>query len=116
MQDTNENNFRRRAEDRTESGGAPTVADAWHRAGLAHKRLFEFDARVAAIERAFVKDDLGTPDLEGHRKAHRELIEAGKVMDGYKNEATKKLIGWALAIILGAMSSGVVLWIKDHLK
>lgn len=116
MQDT-EYNPRRRAEDRTPDGGPPTVADCWERSGLAHKRITqEIIPRLDALDRAFVKDDLGTPDTEGHRKAHLKLIETEHVINGYKNEATKKIITWLLAIFLGAMSSGVMLWLRDHLK
>ena len=80
------------------------------------RRLTDKCDVCSQIEKAFVKNDLGEPDFDGHRRAHLQLIEADKIMNGYKNEATKKVIGWVVAILLGAMSSGFVMWMKDHLK
>ena len=107
--------FRRRAEDVTDSCGIPTAQDAWIRAGLAHKRLYEFDVKIAQIERAFVKNDLGEPGYDEHRVTHIRGVEAEKLMQGYKNEATKKVIGWIVAILLGALGSGAASWLKGHL-
>jgi Mn2+/Fe2+ NRAMP family transporter len=63
-----------------------------------------------------VLNDLGEPDFDGHRKSYLRLIEAEKIMQEYKNEMTKRIIGWILAAVLGAMSSGLITWLKDHLK
>ena len=68
------------------------------------------------MSKAFVLNELGEPDFDGHRKRELKAIEAEKVLQGYKNEATKKVIGWVTAILLGALSSGVVVWAKDHFK
>ena len=76
----------------------------------------KFEARITALERAFVQDDLGNPDIEGHRKAHLASIEASKVVDSYKSEATKKIIGWAVAAMLAGLVAGFVSYLKDHLK
>ena len=112
---TTDSPFRRRAEDMTQAGGVPTAQDAWIRSGLAHKRLDEFEAKGGLIDRAFVKDDLGTPDFEGHRRAHANLIEADKLLQSYKNEATKKVIGWIVAVLLGALGSSAAAWLQRHI-
>jgi len=115
VQDT-ETIHRRRAEDVTESGGPPDVNDAWQRAGMAHKRIHELERRLDALERAFVRDDLGSPDTEGHRKAHLSLIEASKLMTGYKREATKNVIGWVVSAVLGLLSGGFLIYFQTHFK
>lgn len=107
---------RRRVDDLTDDGVKPTVMDAWHSAQLAHKRLNDLERKHLQIDRSFVKDDLGTPDYEGHRKAHLSLIEAEKVLDGYKQEATKKVLGWFVALLLGAMGSALLVWLQANLK
>lgn len=66
--------------------------------------------------RAFVLNELGEPDFDGHRKAHGKLIEAEKVLQGYKLEATKKVIGWVIAVLVGAVGSGVVTWVQGHIN
>ena len=68
------------------------------------------------IEKAFVKNDLGEPDFDGHRRAHLQLIEAEKVMSSYKHEATKKFIGWFVTVLLGAVSGGVIVFLQGGMK
>lgn len=70
----------------------------------------------SCIQRAFVKNDLGEPDYDGHRKAHATMIEADKVMEGFKREAAKKIVAWAMTVTLAVLSSALVLWWKDQIK
>lgn len=116
VQEESFDGHRRRAGDLTDSGAKPTTLDAWHSAQFAHKRLNDFERSHLNIDRAFVKDDLGTPDYEGHRKAHLALMEADKVLQSYKQDATKKVLAWALALLLGAISSGLMVWLQAHFK
>lgn len=68
------------------------------------------------VLKAFVLNELGEPDFDGHRKAHNHMIEAEKVLKGYKLEATKKVIGWVIALLLGVLSTGAITWVQDHFK
>lgn len=104
--------FERRATDQQQ----PTNAELW-------KLLIDIRDRMAALEsvhqsqaEAFVKDDLGKPDYHGHRKAHNGMIKAAEVMDGYKIEAAKKVIGILVAFIMGVAASGVVEAFRAPLK
>lgn len=65
------------------------------------------------IVKAFVVNDLGEPDFDGHRKSHAQMIEAEKVLHGYKLEATKKVVGWVVAGLLGLASSIIFSYVKD---
>jgi hypothetical protein len=76
------------------------------------RKVSECD-RCALLSKAFVVNDLGEPDIDGHRKAHIQMIEADKVLQGYKLEATKKVIGWAVAALLGLSTSIVFSYAKD---
>lgn len=107
---------RRRSTDLPEPTAPITALDAWQRAGLAHKRLHEFELELLALRRAFLKDDLGTPDYEGHRGAHKSMVEASKVVDGYKQDVTKKIMGGGALFLLSALFVGLISWLKDHIK
>ena len=69
--------------------------------------------RCAQIVKGFVVNDLGEPDFDGHRKAHIQMIEAEKILKSYKTEATKKVIGWVVAALLGLSTSILFSYAKD---
>lgn len=71
--------------------------------------------RVAAIEaeqqrmrRAFVLDDLGTADYDGHRKDHAMRLKEAEVLDEYKQTVTKRIINVVLGVVLTALGGGIV--------
>lgn len=67
---------------------------------------------ISAIETAFPLNDLGKPDHEGHRLAHKNMIQAAKIMESYKVDATKKVLMWALGIVLVMLTTGI----GEHVK
>lgn len=108
--------------------GQRDTEEAWH--GLERRRdsacqeaqrlATSLVERVAKLERsveqystAFVKNDLGQPDLDGHRRAHSELVKAAETMDEYKAEGAKNIIRLAATFFAGVLSIGVVDWIKS---
>lgn len=111
MQDSEEIKLRR-SSDFNEDGSVPNVIDAWQRAGLAHKRITILEAEIAAIKRGFIKDDLGTPDIEGHRKAHVALVESEKLLKDYKVGMTKDLLKLIAASLFGAVVTGLATYVK----
>ena len=68
------------------------------------------------MAKAFVLNDLGEPDYDGHRRAHLEWIEGHKIVNGYKIEATKKVVGWVVVAILGAISAPLFNFLAAHIK
>lgn len=85
--------------------------------------LVEFNNRVQRLEHstdrmkeAFPKNDLGLPNYDGHRTSHVKSEEQEKVVEGYKRDATKTVLGWILAFVGGLFSLGFVDWIKTHLR
>lgn len=77
------------------------------------KRLDSIEHRIDAMGSAFVVNDLGKPDYDGHRRAHIKLIDDVARMEGLKHEGAKKLV----AAIMGALATvffmGAVAWIKS---
>jgi hypothetical protein len=99
------NNFSRRA---TDTGSQPTIADVW-------KISLEIRDRLAIVERqqaehasAFPVNDLHKPDFDGHRRSHVSMSKNHEIVESYKNEATKKIIGIAVVFIIGLLSSGLI--------
>jgi hypothetical protein len=58
------------------------------------------------VSEAFIKDDLGKPDYHGHRKAHLDMVSQSKVVDSYKQDATKKVIGIFVVFVIGLLAAG----------
>ncbi len=89
----------------------------------AQKELEAVEARVQALEigvsrmrEAFIKNDLGVPDYDGHRVAHFNAVEQSKVVAGYKNDLTKRVLEWLLVAVAVLIGQGAIEWIKGHLK
>lgn len=70
---------------------------------------------TSAIETAFPLNDLGKPDHEGHRLAHKSMIQAAKIMESYKVDATKKVLMWGVGGVLFILTTGIG-GIGEHLK
>ena len=70
--------------------------------------LADVKREVISLSKAFPTNDLGEPDFDGHRKAHVGMIAAAKVMDGYKVEVTKKLVGYVTIFAIGIMTTGAL--------
>lgn len=76
------------------------------------RRVDQLEAAQIRMREAFIINDIGLPDYDGHRSSHKGMIEEAKVLEGYKRDATKKIVGWALAGILSISALGLVEWIK----
>lgn len=81
-----------------------------------NNRLQALEHTCARMREAFVKNDLDLPDYDGHRNAHNAMITQAAVVEGYKQDATKKVFGWVLASLAGMFLVGFFDWIKGHLK
>ena len=87
---------------------------------LMHRRMMAVEERTAKLERiaelhntAFVKNDLGQPDFDGHRKAHLLLLKAAETMDDFKAEGAKNIVKMVLTFAAGVFSLGVLEWLKN---
>lgn len=79
--------------------------------------------RIAAVERkqgemttAFLLNDLGSPDYDGHRKDHLAIRKAGEVMSRYKIGATEKIIGVIVIAVLGLLNTGIFTRVVEVIK
>jgi hypothetical protein len=84
-----------------------------------HRTTVKLVERVSRLERladmhatAFVKNDLGQPDLDGHRRAHIKLLKAAEAMDDYKAEGAKSLIKLVVTFLAGVFAMGIAEWFR----
>lgn len=80
------------------------------------KQISSLDIRYSRISEAFVKNDLGAPDYDGHRVAHGTAIEQSKVVAGYKRDLTKRVLEWMLVAVAVLIGQGAMDWLKGHIK
>lgn len=84
--------------------------------GGLNDRVSALEHKTARAAEAFIKNDLGVPDYDGHRKAHLDSMEQAKVVAGYKRTMTQRLLEWGLAGIGVLLGAGALDWIKGHIK
>ena len=81
-----------------------------------HARLSVVEHSHSSMREAFIQNDLGKPDYDGHRRGHKQLVKDSEVVEGYQIDATKKVVG---AVVLGAITltmSGALEWLKSHIR
>lgn len=85
--------------------------------------ILALDSRIATVEQTtirlregFLKNDLGLPDYDGHRTAHKAMVEQSQVVDGYKQNTTKNALNAAVFGVLGMIVMGAVEWLKAHIR
>lgn len=104
----------KRTTDFTEEGKEPTVQDSWHLARLAHNRIDELKVEHNLLTRAFLKDDLDTPDYDGHRKSHKKFQEAESLVQDYKVSMTKDALRIVVGFIIGLLVIGITTYFKTQ--
>lgn len=81
-----------------------------------NNRIQKIEHSHGRMQEAFIKNDLGLPDYDGHRSDHKFRKEEAQVVEGYKRDATKRLID----IIMGGAAAifvlGFIEWIRSHIK
>lgn len=81
-----------------------------------HNRVQALEHSCNRMREAFVSNDLNLPDYDGHRAAHKTMIEQSQVVDEYKKDATKKIIDWIIGAAMALIGLGFIEWIKTHIK
>lgn len=66
----------------------------------ASAKLDSLDVKMQRLETAFVRNDLQTPDFDGHRKAHLKLISQEETMQGIRVNTAKNIV-WSVVALIG---------------
>ena len=80
------------------------------------RRLDQMNSRLDDLSSAFVVNDLGRPDFDGHRKAHLDMLRAAAQLDSYKSDGAKKVIGVVVLTLAAIFALGIIEWIKGAVR
>ena len=62
---------------------------------------------MGTIRTAFVRNDLGQPDYEGHRQAHLGMVKKAEEIDKIKTAGTVKVVGIVVAAVAAIFATGL---------
>jgi hypothetical protein len=79
-------------------------------------RVARIEARQSGVDTAFVNNDIGRPDYDGHRKEHLVIKKQATTLENYKIDITKKLLEWFIVGAIVLLSSGLLYRIADIAK
>ena len=101
--------YQRRASDSAPGGSnGPSNSDIWKLLIEIQRDLSVVIQKQAEHATAFVVNDLGKPDLDGHRLYHHRSIKNAEQMDSYKSGMTKTAVDWATKGLLTLIVAGVL--------
>lgn len=98
------------------SGNTPTITDVWRLAIDIRDRLEKVERQQEDHVTAFSVNDLNKPDFDGHRRSHAKLVKSDELIESYKQDVTKKILGMAIIFILGLLSTGIFTKIVELIK
>lgn len=112
-QDFQEIQYRRRSSD---FAPEPALQCACGKEVLGAIQQMQSDLRdikqgMGTVRTAFVRNDLGEPDYEGHRQAHLKTIDRDKLIDSAKTAGTLKIVG----IVVGGVTIVFMSGLANHL-
>lgn len=81
-----------------------------------NNRVADLEHKFARMREAFVVNDLGIADYDGHRRGHTKLIEQDKVVTSYKRTITGNALWAATAGAAVLLGQALLEWLKAHLK
>ena len=81
-----------------------------------NERTRVIESTLKSQSSAFIINDLGSPDYDGHRKSHLKLENEAKLVENYKKNVSETIIKWAVGIFLVIMVSGLGETIKHWLS
>lgn len=86
----------------------PPDDELWKLVQDINNRLSAMEHRHGYVSSAFPQNDLGKPDYDGHRRAHLQLQEDAKVVEGYKTGVTKTVLTIIATAVCTLLGSGLV--------
>ena len=94
----------------------PAVPDFDKEVQSLNTRVSDLEHKCARMREAFVKNDLGVEDYDGHRRDHTTRMEEDKVMKGYKRLITGNGLWAATAAGTVLFGQALLEWLRNHIK
>lgn len=88
-----------------------TISD---RLAAIERRLDGIEHGMDATASAFVVNDIGRPDFDGHRKSHLQMLKTAAQMDAYKSEGAKRVIAIVVLALAGIFALGLTAWMRGN--
>lgn len=79
-------------------------------------RMLKLETTISQYEKAFTLNDIGEPDIDGHRVTHIKLKGQVAVFDQYKKSVTQNIISWLSAGLLVVFGLGLIEFVRNSLK
>jgi hypothetical protein len=80
-----------------------------------NERTREIEKTIKELSTAYVKNDLGEPDYDGHRKSHIQMDKQADIVDNYKKSVTETVITWVVTGLLILITSAAIESIRHYL-
>ena len=113
--DFEQSQFRRRATDTAPATQVGMCACGQDMLALLQKMegdIREIKHGMGSMRTAFVRNDLGDPDYEGHRQAHISMIKKHDAGERVKETATLKVVGIVVTAVVAIFASGLSVHIQ----
>ena len=78
-------------------------------------RVARVEGDVERIKTAFVLNDRGAEDYDGHRLFHRARTDEAKAMQDFKFDATKKILLGVVGIVMALIGFGAGPYLRSLL-
>lgn len=99
----------RRSSDVGAHGGIHNIlVNIQHSAQEIKDRVISIELKQDSINSAFLRNDLGSVDYDGHRKDHLSIKRSEDTMDKYKFEVAKTILKWGIAALIALLASGAL--------
>jgi hypothetical protein len=72
-----------------------------------NERTRAIESTLKSHDSAFVINDLGTPDYDGHRKSHIKLENEANIVENYKKNVSEVIIKWGVGALLLILVTGL---------
>jgi hypothetical protein len=82
---------------------------------LIDERTREIEKTIKELSTAYIKNDLGAPDYDGHRKSHIQMDKQADIMDNYKKSVTETVMTWVVTGLLILITSAAIESIRHYI-
>lgn len=80
------------------------------------RAVHQLQQTVQRLEMAFTRNDLGHPDIDGHRQDHAEKKRQRSDIHGFQTAVTQKILLGLVGVVMAALASGFWQQVTEQIK